>query len=64
MVSLGSQAESIGAVMTVISDIADQTNLLALNAAREAFTRNPFARLQKTSTIPVIFRLAFFRQFS
>lgn len=30
------QAESIGSVMTVISDIADQTNLLALNAAIEA----------------------------
>jgi methyl-accepting chemotaxis protein len=36
MHSLGSQAESIGGVMTVISDIADQTNLLALNAAIEA----------------------------
>ncbi len=33
---LGDQAESIGAVMGVISDIADQTNLLALNAAIEA----------------------------
>jgi methyl-accepting chemotaxis protein len=33
---LGVQAESIGAVMTVINDIADQTNLLALNAAIEA----------------------------
>ena len=36
MEALGQQAESIGAVMTVISDIADQTNLLALNAAIEA----------------------------
>ncbi|NDV21665.1 methyl-accepting chemotaxis protein [Desulfovibrio sp. JC022] len=30
------QAESIGQIMSVISDIADQTNLLALNAAIEA----------------------------
>jgi len=36
MAELGHQAESIGQVMTVISDIADQTNLLALNAAIEA----------------------------
>ncbi len=34
--ALGTQAESIGSVMSVISDIADQTNLLALNAAIEA----------------------------
>ncbi|NJB69338.1 methyl-accepting chemotaxis protein [Desulfobaculum xiamenense] len=33
---LGTQAEDIGKVMTVITDIADQTNLLALNAAIEA----------------------------
>jgi len=33
---LGQQAEGIGEVMNVISDIADQTNLLALNAAIEA----------------------------
>ncbi len=36
MKQLGSQAEAIGAIMNVISDIADQTNLLALNAAIEA----------------------------
>jgi methyl-accepting chemotaxis protein len=36
MQSLGEQAEAIGGVMNVISDIADQTNLLALNAAIEA----------------------------
>ena len=33
---LGKKAEDIGAVLTVIADIADQTNLLALNAAIEA----------------------------
>jgi methyl-accepting chemotaxis protein len=36
MATLGSQAEGIGRIMGVISDIADQTNLLALNAAIEA----------------------------
>ncbi|WP_428567449.1 MAG: methyl-accepting chemotaxis protein [Solidesulfovibrio sp. DCME] len=36
MRGLGSQAQGIGAVLGVISDIADQTNLLALNAAIEA----------------------------
>jgi len=36
MEDLGGQAREIGAITTVISDIADQTNLLALNAAIEA----------------------------
>ncbi|OLN28829.1 Methyl-accepting chemotaxis protein [Desulfovibrio sp. DV] len=36
MRGLGDQAQGIGAVLGVISDIADQTNLLALNAAIEA----------------------------
>ena len=36
VLGLGEQAEAIGQIMTVISDIADQTNLLALNAAIEA----------------------------
>ncbi len=36
MSELASHAQSISAVMSVISDIADQTNLLALNAAIEA----------------------------
>ncbi|WP_236615075.1 methyl-accepting chemotaxis protein [Desulfovibrio sp. X2] len=36
MSDLGRQAEGIGAVTAVITDIADQTNLLALNAAIEA----------------------------
>lgn len=36
MAQLGTQAQEIGNIMTVIEDIADQTNLLALNAAIEA----------------------------
>ncbi|MFO7594992.1 MAG: methyl-accepting chemotaxis protein [Desulfocurvibacter africanus] len=36
MSALGQQAEGIGRIMNVITDIADQTNLLALNAAIEA----------------------------
>jgi len=36
MMQLDEKARAIGAVITVINDIADQTNLLALNAAIEA----------------------------
>jgi methyl-accepting chemotaxis protein len=36
MTRLGEQAQGIGQILGVISDIADQTNLLALNAAIEA----------------------------
>ena len=36
MEALGSSAEEIGKVVTVINDIAEQTNLLALNATIEA----------------------------
>ncbi|UZP68849.1 methyl-accepting chemotaxis protein [Desulfovibrio mangrovi] len=41
---LGEQAESIGAVIGVINDIADQTNLLALNAAIEAARAGEYGR--------------------
>jgi len=36
MAALGRQADGIGNILSVITDIADQTNLLALNAAIEA----------------------------
>ncbi len=36
MSELGEQAQGIGNIMNVVTDIADQTNLLALNAAIEA----------------------------
>ncbi len=36
MTALGQQAQGIGQILNVITDIADQTNLLALNAAIEA----------------------------
>ncbi|MBU1002039.1 MAG: methyl-accepting chemotaxis protein [Proteobacteria bacterium] len=36
MKELGAQAEDVGRIVEVITDIADQTNLLALNAAIEA----------------------------
>ena len=36
MATLGRQAQDIGQILNVISEIADQTNLLALNAAIEA----------------------------
>jgi methyl-accepting chemotaxis protein len=36
MDELGAEAEGVGRVVEVITDIADQTNLLALNAAIEA----------------------------
>ncbi len=36
MARLGQEADNIGRIITVITDIADQTNLLALNAAIEA----------------------------
>ncbi len=44
MNALGQQAESIGAVVGVINDIADQTNLLALNAAIEAARAGEYGR--------------------
>lgn len=42
--SLGSQANKIGTVVSVIDEIADQTNLLALNAAIEAARAGEYGR--------------------
>ena len=44
LTQLGGQAEGIGQILNVISDIADQTNLLALNAAIEAARAGEFGR--------------------
>ena len=68
MTRLGQQADSIGHIMNVISDIADQTNLLALNAFDAAFKARdwsgPMSEMTPRMTWPAprASRLVFGRQ--